>query len=220
MCGIAGITGTNKESAIKAMTDAMVHRGPDDDGYFHDQFISLGFRRLAIVDINSGQQPISNEDETIHLVCNGEIYNSPEVRKQLIAKGHEFKSHCDIEVILHLYEEYGEDCVRHLQGMFAFAIWDQPNQKLMIARDHLGQNPVFFSHQQGAFAFASEVKAILASKVIEPKINTEGMWHYLSLRYMPDQHSMFEGIPQTPCCKLFGIRRRTDSYPAVLGCQF
>ena len=198
MCGIAGITGSNKQQAIQIMADTQAHRGPDDAGFYHDEFISLGFRRLAIVDPESGQQPISNEDDSIQMICNGEIYNSPEVRKELIAKGHTFKTNCDVEVIIHLYEEYGQDCVKHLQGMFAFAVWDKPKQKLMIGRDHLGQNPVFFCHQNGAFAFASEVKAILASKIIEPKIDTEGMWHYLSLRYMPDQHSMFEGIHKLP----------------------
>ena len=198
MCGIAGITGSHRQNSIQAMTDAMRHRGPDDDGFYHDNFISLGFRRLAIVDLTTGQQPISNEDDSIILICNGEIYNSPTLRKDLIEKGHQFKTHCDVEVILHLYEEYAEDCVKHLQGMFAFAIWDKPNQKLMLARDHLGQNPVFFCHQNGAFAFASEVKGLLASKIIEPKIDTEGMWHYLSLRYMPDAHSMFAGINKLP----------------------
>ena len=198
MCGIAGITGSNKEQAIQIMADTQAHRGPDDAGFYHDEFISLGFRRLAIVDPESGQQPISNEDDSIQMICNGEIYNSPEVRKELIAKGHTFKTNCDVEVIIHLYEEYGEDCVKHLQGMFAFAVWDKPKQKLMIGRDHLGQNPVFFCHQNGAFAFASEVKATLASKIIEPKIDTEGIWHYLSLRYMPNQHSMFEGIHKLP----------------------
>mgnify|MGYP001821611270 CR=1 FL=1 len=198
MCGIAGIMHAGKTDVIRQMTDAMIHRGPDDSGYYHDEDISLGQRRLSIIDLESGRQPISNEDDTLQLVCNGEIYNSPELRKDLLARGHRFKTHTDVEVILHLYEEYGRDCVRHLQGMFAFAIWDKPRRRLFMARDHLGQKPLFFCRRNGAFAFASEVKSLLAANIMEREIDLEGVWHYISLRFMPDEYSMFKGIHKLP----------------------
>jgi len=198
MCGIAGIMGSNRVDAIKKMTDIMIHRGPDDSGYYHDDDISLGQRRLSIIDINHGRQPISNEDDTLQLVCNGEIYNSPQLREALIDKGHRFKTATDVEVILHLYEEYGDDCVKHLRGMFAFALWDSVKRRLLMARDHLGQKPLFFCQKNGGFAFASEVKSILASEIIKPEIDLEGLWHYMSLRFMPDHHSLFKGIEKLP----------------------
>lgn len=198
MCGIAGITGSSRTDAIKKMTDIMVYRGPDDSGFFHDDNIALGQRRLSIIDLNSGRQPIANEDNSLQLVCNGEIYNSPELRESLIARGHQFRTATDVEVILHLYEEHGDDCVKYLRGMFAFAIWDTHKRRLYLARDHLGQKPLFFSQHNGAFAFASEAKSILAAGISKPEIDLEGLWHYLSLRFMPDHHSLFKGIQKLP----------------------
>ncbi len=198
MCGIAGITGSQRDRVIKRMTDVMIHRGPDDSGFYHDDHIALGQRRLSIIDLTSGRQPISNETDTLQLVCNGEIYNSPELREALKKKGHRFKTETDVEVILHLYEDHGADCVRHLRGMFAFAIWDRENQRLFMARDHLGQKPLFFCHRNGAFAFASEVKSLLASEIVAPQIDLEGLWHYLSLRFIPDQYSLFKGVQKLP----------------------
>jgi asparagine synthase (glutamine-hydrolysing) len=211
MCGIAGILGNGADSAIMQMTDAMAHRGPDDSGFYHDDDISLGQRRLSIIDLESGHQPISNEDDTLQLVCNGEIYNSPELRDELIKQGHRFKTHTDVEVILHLYEEYGKDCVTHLRGMFAFAIWDKPNRRLFLARDHLGQKPLFFFQRNGAFAFASEVKSLLASGGIKPEIDLEGVWHYISLRFMPDQFSLFKGIHKLPAATCLTYESNTIS---------
>ncbi len=198
MCGIAGIMGSQRGEAIHKMTDVMIHRGPDDSGFFQDDDIALGQRRLSIVDLHSGRQPISNEDDSLQLVCNGEIYNSPELREALKAKGHRFKTETDVEVILHLYEDHGDDCVKHLRGMFAFAIWDSRKRRLFMARDHLGQKPLFFCQKEGGFAFASEVKSILASEIIKPEIDMEGLWHYVSLRFMPDDHSLFQGIKKLP----------------------
>jgi asparagine synthase (glutamine-hydrolysing) len=198
MCGIAGIMASHRTKAIQKMTDIMLHRGPDDSGFFHDDDISLGQRRLSIIDLHSGRQPISNEDDSLQLVCNGEIYNSPELRETLLAKGHRFKTETDVEVILHLYEEHGDNCVKHLRGMFAFAIWDTRKRRLFLARDHLGQKPLFFCQKNGGFAFASEVKSILTSDLVKPEIDLEGLWHYLSLRFMPDNHSMFQGIQKLP----------------------
>ena len=198
MCGIAGIMASHRGEAIKNMTEALVHRGPDDSGYFQDEDIALGQRRLSIVDLHTGRQPISNEDNNLQLVCNGEIYNSPQLRKMLIAKGHRFKTETDVEVILHLYEDFGDECVNHLRGMFAFGLWDARKRRLLMARDHLGQKPLFYCQRDGGFAFASEVKSILASDIIKPEIDLQGLWHYVSLRFMPDDHSMFQGIKKLP----------------------
>jgi len=198
MCGIAGIISPDHRHQIQKMTHTLYHRGPDEEGYFHDDIISLGQRRLSIIDLSNGKQPISNEKGNLQLICNGEIYNSPQLRKQLLQSGHSFKTATDVEVILHLYEEKGKDCVKELQGMFALAIWDADRRILFMARDHMGQKPLFFFNENGTFAFASEVKGILASGVVEPKINLDGLWHYISLRFVADQHSFFKKIQKLP----------------------
>lgn len=198
MCGIAGLISPDRRDAIHKMTEVLTHRGPDEHGYYHDDFISLGQRRLSIIDLKTGKQPISNEADSLYLICNGEIYNSPELRKNLISAGHNFKTATDVEVILHLYEDYGMDCVKHLRGMFAFAIWNSGDQTLFLARDHMGQKPLFFYHNDNIFVFASEVKAVLSSGFIEPKIDLDGLWHYISLRFIPDRYSIFEGIEKLP----------------------
>lgn len=205
MCGIAGVTGAGRAETVRRMTDVLAHRGPDDSGFYHDDDIALGQRRLSIIDLHSGQQPISNEDDTLQLVCNGEIYNSPALRKELEARGHRFKTQTDVEVILHLYEDHGPDCVKHLRGMFALALWDTGRRRLLLARDHLGQKPLFFFNRDGRFAFASEVKALLGPGLMEPAIDLEGLWHYLSLRFIPDEYSLFEGIHKLPAatCLIF-----------------
>jgi asparagine synthase (glutamine-hydrolysing) len=207
MCGIAGIIGPHRAQAIKPMIEVLAHRGPDDSGFYHDDHIALGQRRLSIIDLDSGRQPIANEDDTLQLVCNGEIYNSPRLRKELMAAGHQFKTATDVEVILHLYEDHGENCVNYLQGMFAFALWDRNTKKLFLARDHLGQKPLFFCEQNGSFAFASEVKGILASQIIRPEIDVQALWHYLSLRFMPDRYSMFAGIQKLPAATSLSFQR-------------
>lgn len=180
------------------MTAALVHRGPDDDGYYRDDEIALGFRRLSIIDLSGGHQPIPNETDTVQLICNGEIYNSPQLREELISRGHTFKTKSDVEVILHLYEEYGKDCVKHLRGMFAFALWDSENKRLVLARDHTGQKSLFYARLGDGLIFASEAKAILASGLVAPDIDLNGMWHYMSLRFMPAQYSMFKNIHKLP----------------------
>jgi asparagine synthase (glutamine-hydrolysing) len=206
MCGIAGILSSNGREVIKAMTEVLAHRGPDGQGYYHDEHIALGHRRLSIIDLAGGKQPISNESGTLQLVCNGEIYNSPELRAQLIAAGHTFKTRTDVEVILHLYEEHGEDCVKHLRGMFAFALWDSESNVLLLARDHLGQKPLFFYQRGADFLFASEIKSILASGIVEPEIDLNGLWHYVSLRFMPDRYSLFKNIQKLPAATSLLIR--------------
>tara|TARA_Y100001934_G_scaffold241756_1_gene296999 strand:- start:1728 stop:3656 length:1929 start_codon:yes stop_codon:yes gene_type:complete len=200
MCGIAGILSPDPEqrATVERMAEMLLHRGPDDRGFYRNGQVALAQTRLSIIDLQTGHQPIFNEDETLVLVCNGEIYNSPDLRDKLTEKGHRFRTRTDVEVILHLYEEHGDDCVKHLRGMFAFALWDRTRQRLLMARDHMGQKPLFFSTESGAFSFASEVKALLASQLVEPRIELEGLWHYMSLRFMPDEFSFFEGIRKLP----------------------
>jgi len=200
MCGIAGILSStpHEREAIKLMTDALFHRGPDEEGFYRDGNIALGQRRLSIIDIKNGRQPISNEDNTLQLVCNGEIYNSPELRKELIAKGHQFRTATDIEVILHLYEDQGTECVKLLRGMFAFALWDTKKKELLLARDHLGQKPLFYYKKNNYFTFASEIKAILANGEVKREIDLNGLGHYISLRYIPDQYTLFKNIQKVP----------------------
>ncbi len=198
MCGITGIIAPHSDEIIKDITRVLTHRGPDEEGYYSDKYISLGQRRLSINDLSTGTQPISNEDNSLQLICNGEIYNSPKLRDSLIKSGHKFKTTTDVEVILHLYEEYGKDCVKHLRGMFAFAIWNTKDRSLFIARDHMGQKPLFFFKKNGILVFASEVKAVLKSDLVKPEIDLDGLWHYISLRFMPDQYSLFKNIRKLP----------------------
>ena len=198
MCGIAGIISANNRGLIRTMTQAMAHRGPDGEGYFENEDIALGHKRLSIIDLEGGKQPIANEDGNLQLICNGEIYNSPALRTMLESKGHQFKTHTDVEVILHLYEEYGEQCVNHLRGMFAFAIWDSEKKTLFSARDHMGQKPLFYYQDGDEFIFASEIKALLKTGLIKPEIDLDALWHYVSLRFIPDQYSLFKNIRKLP----------------------
>jgi asparagine synthase (glutamine-hydrolysing) len=199
MCGIAGIAASGFDrDAVVRMTAQMTHRGPDDEGFFYDQAIALGQRRLSIVDLEGGRQPIGNEDGTLQLICNGEIYNSPQLRKDLEQRGHRFRTRTDSEVILHLYEEYGRSCMQRLRGMFAFAIWDAKKRSLLIARDHMGQKPLFFCQKGDTFVFASEIKAILASGLVQPQLDLDALWHYVSLRFVPDRYTFFKDVQKLP----------------------
>jgi len=200
MCGIAGLIKDSGPdlAVVRRMTEIMAHRGPDEEGFWADQKIALGQRRLSIIDVESGHQPMTNEDGSVVLVCNGEIYNSPSLREELVRSRHAFRTRTDVEVILHLYEEMGPECVRKLRGMFGFAIWDAKSKTLMLARDHLGQKPLFFHHGNGAFVFASEVKGVLESGLVERRIDLEALWHYMSLRFIPDRMTLFEGVQKLP----------------------
>jgi asparagine synthase (glutamine-hydrolysing) len=198
MCGITGIISKTNRDVISPMTRALIHRGPDGEGFYSDDTIALGHRRLSIIDLEGGKQPISSENGALQLICNGEIYNSPELRQELVARGHTFKTRTDVEVILHLYEELGQECVKRLRGMFAFAIWDTDRQMLFLARDHMGQKPLFFYQNDKEFLFASEIKSILASGIVKPDIDLDALWHYVSLRFIPDQYSLFRGIRKLP----------------------
>ncbi len=193
----------------------MAYRGPDDAGYYNDDAISLGHRRLSINDIEGGHQPIPNEDGNVLLLCNGEIYNSPALRGELLSRGHKFRTATDVEVIIHLYEEKGEECFAMLRGMFAVAIWDKTRRRLLLARDHMGQKPLFFATRGGEIAFASEPKCVLESGLINRDVDLEGLWHYMSLRYLPDDRSLFKGVCKLPAATYAvweGGTLRTEKY--------
>ncbi len=198
MCGITGIFAAKsqqeREPLIKAMTDSLLHRGPDDEGFYHDELASLAQRRLSIIDVDGGHQPILDDSGNLVLVCNGEIYNSPELRTELETQGYPFKTHTDVEVILPLYQQYGRDCVRHLRGMFAFAIWDKRDNSVFFARDHMGQKPLFFMPTDDGLYLGSEVKALLAAEALPKEIDMTCFWHYISMRFVPDRLTFFKGI--------------------------
>ena len=198
MCGISGIVSPGRKDVVVAMTEALAHRGPDGSGYYRDDRVALGQRRLSIIDLATGDQPIGNETGDLQLICNGEIYNSPELRRRLLAAGHRFKTQTDVEVILHLYEDLGVECVKELRGMFAFAIWDRRDGSLFLARDHMGQKPLFYCQAGQDFLFASEVKGILASGLVRRQVDLDGLWHYVSMRFLPDRYSLFKGIEKLP----------------------
>ncbi len=206
MCGIAGIISRRHQDAIGPMTEVLAHRGPDGHGSYRDERVALGHRRLSIIDLECGDQPISDETGTLQLIANGEIYNFPQLRAQLEAAGHRFKTHADIEVILHLYQDHGRDCVRHLRGMFAFALWDAAAGTLLLAKDHMGQKPLFFVVQGEELLFASEIKSLLASGRIDTQPDLDALWHYMSLRFIPDRYTLFEGIEKLPAASTLLFR--------------
>src|SRR3954463_5332233 len=198
MCGIAGVIKFGRDArvqvdTIRQMCSVMAHRGPDDDGFYVSGPVGLGMRRLSIVDLARGHQPISNEDETAWIVFNGEIYNHAELREQLQARGHRYRTNSDTETIVHLYEEYGRDCVRHLRGMFAFAIWDTKKQHLFVARDRLGIKPLYYRLTPESLAFGSEIKVVLAAGT-QPKFNRQVLPEYLAFGYVSGSESFYDGI--------------------------
>jgi asparagine synthase (glutamine-hydrolysing) len=200
MCGICGKYSPSgvKTEELDAMLDTIVHRGPDDSGCYVNANIGLGSRRLSIIDLETGNQPISNEDGTVWIVYNGEMYNYKSLRTQLESKGHLFRTGSDTEVIVHLYEEVGEHCVEQLSGMFAFALWDERQQKLLLARDRIGQKPMFYSRDGADLLFGSEMKAILALHHQERELDPLAMHDYLSLRFIPSPLTIFKHIQKLP----------------------
>ncbi len=198
MCGICGVFNYNlahrvDSAKIAAMNATMAHRGPDDDGFYVKQNIGLGHRRLSIIDLESGHQPICNEDKTVWIAYNGEIYNYLNLRRELESKGHRFRSKSDTETIVHAYEEYGASCIDNLRGMFAFAVWDEMKQRLFLVRDRLGIKPLYYYFDKDTVVFASEIKAILKWGV-KAEVNQRVLDSYLSLGYVPAPNTMFKGI--------------------------
>ena len=200
MCGIVGIVDPRGVPAetVRRMADAIAHRGPDDATVHVEEGVGFGFRRLAIIDLVTGRQPVANEDGSVHVMLNGEIYNYRELREALVARGHRFRTQGDTEVLVHLYEEMGADLVQELRGMFAFAIWDSRARKLLLARDHLGQKPLYWARRGGRLWFASEIKAILAVAPEFREVDPLALDEYLSLRLIADPRSMFAGIRKLP----------------------
>ena len=203
MCGIAGIVGTVGNYIVEAadvrrMCQTIIHRGPDDEGIYVRGRAGLGMRRLSIIDLSSGHQPIHNEDGTIWVVFNGEIYNFPELRPQLEAKGHHFYTNSDTEVIVHLYESYGADCVHSLRGMFAFALWDERKQRLLLARDRFGKKPLHYALSKDRLVFGSEIKALLAVSPELADVSPDGLLNFFCFGYIPDPLTAFTQIQKLP----------------------
>lgn len=209
MCGIAGIAGlqqngTDREE-LRRMCNPIIHRGPDDEGFLVDGKVGLGVRRLSIIDVAGGHQPIHNEDRTIWAVYNGEIYNFRELRSHLEARGHRFYTGTDSEVIVHLYEDHGSDCVTHLRGMFALAVYDRRRQSVLLARDRLGIKPLHYAVHQGRVLFGSEIKSLLAVEPELAQVDREGLLHYLYFGYVPEPLCVFTRIRKLPAGHLVEV---------------
>jgi asparagine synthase (glutamine-hydrolysing) len=203
MCGIAGIINTEPNSVVEAATihrmcQTIVHRGPDDEGIYAKGGVGLGMRRLSIIDLAGGHQPVHNEDQSVWIVFNGEIYNFPELRPELEARGHHFYTNTDTEVIVHLYEDFGADCVQKLRGMFAIALYDERRRRLLLTRDRLGKKPLHYAIHNGRLLFASEIKAILAVAPELAEVNPQGLLGYFSFGYIPDPETAFVRIHKLP----------------------
>ena len=205
MCGINGIAlsgrsrATLDAGAVERMRDVLTHRGPDDSGLYIDGPVGLGHRRLSIVDVASGHQPMPNEDGTVHITYNGEIYNHADYRAELEARGHRYRTHCDTETIIHLYEEHGAACVKRLRGMFAFAIWDSNKRELFIARDRLGVKPLYYVHtSDGSLYFASEIKSLLAAGAVRAEVNHAALPDYLANHATSGDETLFRGVRRLP----------------------
>lgn len=215
MCGITGAIWNTPHKALdrptlERMIETLHHRGPDDQGLWRSEFrlqsndeihpgVALGFRRLSIIDLETGQQPISNEDGSVWMVFNGEIYNHVDLRRRLEGNGHRFKTHCDSEVIVHLYEDLGLDCFEHLNGMFAIAIWDARHQQLVLARDRLGQKPLYYRHEPSErLLFGSELKSLLQAPGVPRTVSPTAIDQYLTYQYVPHPQSIYQGIHKLP----------------------
>jgi asparagine synthase (glutamine-hydrolysing) len=199
MCGIAGFVGVEQPEsksrvALGRMCDAIRHRGPDDAGYFTAPGVAIGMRRLSIIDLAGGHQPIANEDGSIQTVFNGEIYNYRELRQDLLRRGHHLSTHGDTETLVHLYEDVGERLVQHLRGMFGFAIWDERRQRLLLARDRLGIKPLYYWQGDGVLAFASELKALVTLDIVPREVDPAAVADYLALGYVPDPGCIFKDV--------------------------
>lgn len=210
MCGICGIYNYKSQRPIpvellREMTTTMVHRGPDHEGYYTDGAIGLGMRRLRIIDLQGGDQPMANVDKSIWVVFNGEIYNYKDLRVDLEAHGHQFRTSSDTEVIIHAYEEYGLDCVTHFHGMFAFALWDRQGGRFMLARDRIGIKPLYYRIDANGIVFGSELKPILLYEGKAPEIDLEALDAYLTLEYVPSPLSIVAGVRKLPAGHIMSV---------------
>src|SRR5579871_1354481 len=198
MCGIVGFVttkpGRDGDAVLRRMANVIQHRGPDDSGYYHDDWAHLAHRRLSIIDVAAGHQPMTSESGKLWITFNGEIFNHAAIRPFLENAGHRYSTRCDTETILHAYEQYREGCLQLFRGMFAFAIWDSENRKLFCARDRLGKKPLYYFWDGRLFAFASEIKALLAHPAISPKLEESLLPEYLAFGYVSEERTLFSGI--------------------------
>jgi len=213
MCGITGIISKNgglREGVIKQMTEAIIHRGPDDDGYFVNEKIGLGMRRLSIIDIAHGKQPIQSQDSELTIFFNGEIYNYKELKKDLIKHGFKFQTESDTEVVLMMYKFYGQESFAKLRGMFAFAIYDKKKGEIIVVRDFFGIKPVYYLEQNGFIAFSSEIKSFLSVPSFKPEVNDSAVYNYLSFQYNPLEETFFKGVYKLPPAHFLTINLETN----------
>lgn len=220
MCGICGILNHDPDSPVdrevlSRVARTMIHRGPDDEGFLLDCNIGMGHRRLSIIDLTTGRQPIHNEDETVWIVFNGEIYNAPELRARLEKEGHLFYTRTDTEVIVHAFEQYGTDCLDELNGIFSFGIWDSRRKVMFLARDRAGVKPLYYAEPPGAFVFGSELRAVLAHPAIERHLDMTSLNQYLAYEYVPTPRTIFAGVKKLPpghCLTLENGRLKLECY--------
>jgi len=214
MCGIAGFMlrgAVDSTNLLRNMAAVIAHRGPDDEGFLEAQAgsgnysVGLAHRRLSIIDLSTGHQPLGNEDGSVQIVFNGEIYNFQELRGELVLRGHQFKTASDTETIIHAYEEFGDDCVRRFRGMFAFAVWDATRERLLLARDRFGKKPLYLYKDGDSFLFASEIKSLLQYPGLVKQADTDALWEYFAYRYVPGPRTLFRGIRklQPGCCAVW-----------------
>ena len=201
MCGIAGIydqrsrlSRQERECTVQRLCKKIRHRGPDESGVHSGATCTIGMQRLSVIDLQTGTQPILNEDGSVAVVFNGEIYNYLELRQDLIRLGHTFKTNSDTEVLVHLYEEYGESMLSRLEGMFAFCLYDTGRSRLLLARDRFGEKPLFYHHRDGLFTFSSEIRSLLENPKIERFLNDEALVYYLTVGFIPEPLTMFRGV--------------------------
>ncbi|HOX22668.1 MAG TPA: asparagine synthase (glutamine-hydrolyzing), partial [Elusimicrobiales bacterium] len=198
MCGICGVFDTSGQAVsrelLRRMNDLIAHRGPDDEGYYLDGGLGLAMRRLSIIDLQSGHQPISNEKGNVWVVLNGEIYNYRQLRAELLQRGHSFSTKSDTEVLVHLYEELGQDCVKKLRGMFAFALWDGEKKQLLLGRDRIGKKPLNYCLKDGKLAFASELRSLLELDWVSRELDFKALDLYLSLQYIPSPQTIYQAV--------------------------
>ncbi len=212
MCGICGHLHTDSDKTVdrgllERMNNAIRHRGPDSDGFYVSENVGLAMRRLAIIDVAGGDQPMSNEDGTIHLVFNGEIYNFQPLRVELLHIGHRFATNSDTEVIVHAYEQWGDDMLIRLQGMFALALWDARRERLLLARDRMGEKPLYWHYSSEGLLWGSEAKTVLAAPWVERQVDPLALHHYLTLQYTPDPLTIYAGIDQLPAAHKLVVER-------------
>ncbi|QQS34401.1 MAG: asparagine synthase (glutamine-hydrolyzing) [Acidobacteriota bacterium] len=212
MCGIAGWINLdttkaeqNADAVLHSMCERIVHRGPDSEGVWLDDTVALGMRRLSIIDLHTGDQPVFSCDRSVVVMMNGELYNYREVRAELEKKGHKFKTNSDTEILPHLYEEYGEDLLEHVNGMYAFSLWDTKRKKLIIARDRFGEKPLYYGVFDGKLIWASEPKAILAHPDVTPELDLNALRHYVSYDYVPAPMSIYKGISKLPAAHVLTV---------------